>query len=218
MEDRLSISDLFAYAPFGVMLYTENNEIKPLLLKPFEDTSYATIRRISPTDKLILWNSSYLVKEIWHNGKKLTPLREATKMYAHKKDPNNNRIFDQYLLVDKLNEFKVDYRGLIARGLAIDCTTLEVNPYAKRYWHEVTEEEMNRLIAEKRTWGYVSERYLPPDWCTYPDPFHPSLGCWSLTGEQRTIVSKSYCENCVLYRQPNERKTNDNHDNSKNIQ
>ena len=35
----------------------------------------------------------------------------------------------QYQLFDYLHELKIDYRGLIESGLAIDCNTLDINPY-----------------------------------------------------------------------------------------
>ena len=43
----------------------------------------------------------------------------------------NNSVFhtSQYGLFDYLHELKVDFRGLIDAGLAIDCNTLENNPY-----------------------------------------------------------------------------------------
>jgi hypothetical protein len=36
---------------------------------------------------------------------------------------------NQYQLFDYLHELKIDYRGLIESGLAIDANTLEINPY-----------------------------------------------------------------------------------------
>jgi hypothetical protein len=36
---------------------------------------------------------------------------------------------NQCKLFDYLNELKIDYRGLIVAGLAIDCNTIENNPY-----------------------------------------------------------------------------------------
>ena len=38
-------------------------------------------------------------------------------------------INNQYQLFDYMNELKIDYRGLIDAGLAIDCNTLDNNPY-----------------------------------------------------------------------------------------
>jgi hypothetical protein len=39
------------------------------------------------------------------------------------------KVENQYQLFDFLHELKIDYRGLIDAGLAIDCNTLENNPY-----------------------------------------------------------------------------------------
>jgi len=36
---------------------------------------------------------------------------------------------NQYQLFDYLHELKIDYRRLIDAGLAIDCNTLDINPY-----------------------------------------------------------------------------------------
>jgi hypothetical protein len=40
-----------------------------------------------------------------------------------------NYVNNQYQLFDYLHELKIDYRGLIDSGLAIDANTLENNPY-----------------------------------------------------------------------------------------
>jgi hypothetical protein len=40
-----------------------------------------------------------------------------------------NQITNQFQLFDYLNELKIDYRGLIDAGLAVDCNTSNVNPY-----------------------------------------------------------------------------------------
>jgi len=41
-------------------------------------------------------------------------------------------VFNQYQLFDYLHELKIDYRGLIDAGLAVDVNTLDVNPYENR--------------------------------------------------------------------------------------
>jgi hypothetical protein len=38
-------------------------------------------------------------------------------------------VSNQYQLFDYIHELKIDYRGLIDAGLAIDVNTLEINPY-----------------------------------------------------------------------------------------
>lgn len=44
-------------------------------------------------------------------------------------DSTRGTIRNQYQLFDYLNELKIDYRGLIDAGLAIDANTLNENPY-----------------------------------------------------------------------------------------
>jgi hypothetical protein len=41
----------------------------------------------------------------------------------------NQKFPNQYKIYDFLNELKIDYRGLIDAGLAIDVNTLDINPY-----------------------------------------------------------------------------------------
>jgi len=43
--------------------------------------------------------------------------------------PTQYQIFNQYQLFDYLHELKIDYRGLVDAGLAIDVNTLDINPY-----------------------------------------------------------------------------------------
>ena len=40
-------------------------------------------------------------------------------------------VSNQYQLFDYLHELKIDYRGLIKAGLAIDANTLDINPYKR---------------------------------------------------------------------------------------
>ena len=46
-------------------------------------------------------------------------------VYYNSIEVSNN----QYKLFDFLHELKIDYRGLIDEGLAVDANTLEINPY-----------------------------------------------------------------------------------------
>jgi hypothetical protein len=52
---------------------------------------------------------------------------ENSKDYQN--EPYEGDVKNQYKLFDFLYELKIDYRGLIESGLAIDCNTLENNPY-----------------------------------------------------------------------------------------
>jgi hypothetical protein len=55
--------------------------------------------------------------------------RDDRYFYSVYKDDNMEYIPDQIPLFDYLHELKIDYRGLIDAGLAIDANTLENNPY-----------------------------------------------------------------------------------------
>ena len=56
---------------------------------------------------------------------------EANSFYCGLNDVDASHclVCNQYQLFHKLNEWKIDYRGLIDAGLAIDCNTLDINPY-----------------------------------------------------------------------------------------
>jgi hypothetical protein len=43
--------------------------------------------------------------------------------------PKGFPVVNQTILFDCMNELKIDYRGLIESGLAIDANTLKANPY-----------------------------------------------------------------------------------------
>jgi hypothetical protein len=54
---------------------------------------------------------------------------EYEKSFRLQKDDCDEFIINQYQLFDYMNELKIDYRGLIEAGLAIDVNTLENNVY-----------------------------------------------------------------------------------------
>jgi beta-mannanase len=55
--------------------------------------------------------------------------RDGRYFYSMYQDDNVEYIPDQIPLFDYLHELKIDYRGLIDSGLAIDANNLETNPY-----------------------------------------------------------------------------------------
>jgi hypothetical protein len=108
--------------------------------------------------KLILRPLSDLYRPITHNGREIVPIVELARIYNfkeswivvknHAESELGNIIFgfedgkfwlsiyefydieiNQFQLFDYLHELKIDYRGLIDAGLAIDANTLENNPY-----------------------------------------------------------------------------------------
>jgi hypothetical protein len=106
--------------------------------------------------KPILRPLSDLCKTITHKGKEIVPIVELAKIAYPKTDwylvkggaeyytgyyyvhlsfaggsffKSNGDVENQYQLFDFLHELKIDYRGLIDEGLAINCNKLNINPY-----------------------------------------------------------------------------------------
>ena len=73
----------------------------------------------------------------------------------------------------------------------------------KRYFHELEQSEINNLIADKKTIGYIIKNYRQPDWCKYPNALAGELGCWSLTDLSkdglRSKISKDFCKDCDCF-------------------
>lgn len=71
------------------------------------------------------------------------------------------------------------------------------------YFHEISQEEIKRLIDEKKTIPYVMKNYKQPDWCNYKDALSMVFGCWSLCDTRkdgrRTKISTEFCKNCDCY-------------------
>ena len=71
------------------------------------------------------------------------------------------------------------------------------------YFHELPQEDVDKLITEKRTVKYVVDNYKQPDWCSYPEALSMTMGCWSLCDLQkeglRTKISKDFCSTCDSY-------------------
>jgi len=73
----------------------------------------------------------------------------------------------------------------------------------KKYFHELSQQEIDTLIADK-TVGYILENYKQPDWCGYPQALSMAMGgCWSLCDLQkdgsRTKISIDFCKDCDMF-------------------
>jgi len=55
--------------------------------------------------------------------------KDYSGFYYCDEDGNLLTIWNQYQLFDYLHELKIDYRGLIASGLAVSVYELKNNPY-----------------------------------------------------------------------------------------
>lgn len=75
----------------------------------------------------------------------------------------------------------------------------------KKYWHELSDDEINVLIEQNKTWSFILENYLQPSWCGYNQALNGRMGCWSLTASiygddcTRRQISKDFCKTCDLY-------------------
>lgn len=75
----------------------------------------------------------------------------------------------------------------------------EYNPELhKRYWHELSDEEV-KAIPPETLCSELAKRYKQPDWCSYPDAVDV-FGCWSLVGLNRTKISREFCGSCEVFK------------------
>lgn len=71
----------------------------------------------------------------------------------------------------------------------------------KKYWHELSQEEVDKISMGGMTIGEVLKNYKQPDWCTYPDALSGMMGCWSLMDDDiRLKISKKFCKKCELFK------------------
>ncbi len=71
---------------------------------------------------------------------------------------------------------------------------------AKPFFHELSQSEIDVLIANKSTWPDIMDKYSQPSWCNYPEALSGVMGCWSLTDlsekSLRKSISKEWCKSC----------------------
>lgn len=77
---------------------------------------------------------------------------------------------------------------------------LFIDGVTDRYFHELEQKEVDSLIADKKTIGYIMETYRQPIWCRYPNALEGQMGCWSLMNLSkdglRAKISKDFCKGC----------------------
>ena len=78
--------------------------------------------------------------------------------------------------------------------------SLNIPVVTNRYFHELEQTEIDALIDDKKTIGYIMETYKQPDWCKYPNALEGQMGCWSLMDLSKdglwTKISKDFCKGC----------------------
>ncbi len=63
-----------------------------------------------------------------------------------------------------------------------------------KYFHELTEEEFEKLQKTGMTWGECGKKYPQPEWCSYPEAVMGVMGCWSLMYFR--VKDKESCGKC----------------------
>ena len=150
----LKILDFESEVIYPFLGYEIDTTLTKILLYD-EETDWWDLSNFKP----ILRPLSDLYKPITHNGERIIPNVELAEiaepgynwladidyafedgglMFLYRKNIGFrmwlNRadimyVNNQYQLFDYLHELKIDYRGLIDAGLAVDCNTLKENPY-----------------------------------------------------------------------------------------
>jgi hypothetical protein len=69
-----------------------------------------------------------------------------------------------------------------------------------KYCHELTKEELGKIIEKGITYCQFAKDYPQPTWCTYPDATEGPMGCSSLMGFY--VTGEDYCKDCDCYRKP----------------
>ena len=71
----------------------------------------------------------------------------------------------------------------------------------KKFFHELSQQEINHLIADKKRWSDIMQEYQQPKWCSYPEALNGKMGCWSLVDLRptRQVVNETSCQSCVSY-------------------
>jgi hypothetical protein len=125
METRkLEFKDIAGYLPYELYSKTGRTGLIPCL----------EYLQNPHSDRIVLRPLSDLYRTITHNGKEIIPIVEMQQMWSGEIPYNGGivnyeKIINKFFLFDYLHELKIDYRGLIDAGLAIDMNTLNENPY-----------------------------------------------------------------------------------------
>jgi len=69
-----------------------------------------------------------------------------------------------------------------------------------QYFHELTQEEFDKLCATGMTWRECAEQHPQPNWCQYPNAVCGEMGCWSLMYQD--VTGEEFCKQCALYKPP----------------
>ena len=61
----------------------------------------------------------------------------------------------------------------------------------RKYYHEISDEEIEKIDKQNPTLDELAKSYRQPDWCNMP----LEDGCYSLFGNRKRI-NREFCKNC----------------------
>ena len=72
----------------------------------------------------------------------------------------------------------------------------------KKYFHQLSDDEIKKLLYKKVSIGYIKENYKQPDWCSMNSPMDGSFGCWTLMDlyNGRHDISVETCQDCDCFK------------------
>jgi hypothetical protein len=145
----LELKDICGYLPYGVKVYLDgksytvtkwqNGSNNNMLAQQDNGTSSLIFNSGRGDAKFILRPMSDLTEEITYRGEKFVPIDVFNDKGHFIEFDSAGLLYttggcmdsDWLMVLDKLNEWMFDYRGLISAGLAIDVNTLPENPYER---------------------------------------------------------------------------------------
>ena len=77
-----------------------------------------------------------------------------------------------------------------------------INSMEKKFWHELTDKEVQESINKGLTYKEMDDIYKTPDWCKYEHPFCKEFH-WCddlLNPDTRPQISVEYCNNCKFFK------------------
>jgi len=70
----------------------------------------------------------------------------------------------------------------------------------KKFWNELSDKEVQKIIKEKRNFIYLMNHYKGPEWCAHANPIAPgAFGCEKLMNDKNSINLES-CSHCVHFK------------------
>lgn len=69
-----------------------------------------------------------------------------------------------------------------------------------KYWHLLSDKEVEQIIREKHSFSYLIDKYNKPSWCNHANPIAPgAFGCEELMNNRKNITLE-YCIKCKHFK------------------